>query len=206
MVYLMWPFLMLVLHVLPRTLFILPLLLATPLPLCHRDAFMDPAAYILPKNKIMGCGLPLSRLYLLSQFNAVLTIDTSRLDTFYAQTKNKVVVSICQPPDTLKNVWRDDISVLKPSPWNVETCNQAEINLHSRLISDKSFETTLIRNLNLPDRCAFSVEFTPSVPGNYYLEVVNTWLAASTDPNPLSANPKAGRWTGTALARKTVTC
>lgn len=180
------------------TLIMLPLLLATPLPFCQHDAFMDPAAYLLPKVKMMGCGLPLSRLYLLSQFNAALTIDTSRFGPFYAQTKNTLTISVCQPSrNTLKNIWLDDISVVKSTPWNVETCNQAEINLYARIRSEASFESALIRTLNLPSRCAFSVEFTPSFPGNYHLEVVNTWLAASTDPNPLSADPKPGRWTGT---------
>jgi hypothetical protein len=41
------------------------------------------------------------------------------------------------------------------------------------------------------------VEFTPYYSGDYKLEVVNTWLAASTDPNPESAHPEYGhRWIG----------
>jgi hypothetical protein len=186
-----------------RIFVILPLLLAIPLPICHHDVFIHPAAYLLPKTKMMGCGLPLSRLYLLSQFNAVLAIDTSEgYGPFYAQTKNAVTISVCQPPDNgiLTNIWRDDISVIKPTPWDVKTCNHAEINLYARLVSQDSFQPAFIRPLHLPGRCAFQVEFTPTVSGQYHLDVVNTWLAASTNPNPLSADAKPGyRWIGLVL-------
>ena len=187
-----------------RIVVMLPLLLATPLPFCPHETVADPASYLLTKVKMLGCGLPLSRIYLLSQFSAVLTIDTSaRLGPFYAQTKNMLTITVCQArPDMLVNMWYDDISVLKRTPWNVEACNQAEINLHGRLVSDTGFEPAFIRNLNLPDRCAFSLEFTPSVSGKYQLEVVNTWLAASTDPNPLSADPKPGRWKGKLICQE----
>jgi hypothetical protein len=187
-----------------RIFFIFPLFLATPLPICRRDVFDDPSSYLLPESNLLRCGLPISRPYLLSQFNAALTIDSPQTNgPFYAQTKNSLTISICQPPAMLtNNWWRDDKSVIKPTPWDVETCNQAEINLYARLVSKDSFQPAFIRSLNLPDRCAFSVEFTPTIAGKYSLDVVNTWLAASTDPNPLSAGAKRGRhWTGPACNR-----
>lgn len=172
--------------------------LATPLPLCSTDVFSDMSSFLLPKKKMIGCGLPLSRLYLLSKFNAVLTIDTpTHQDKLFAQTMNTLTISICRPPDTLKNVWYDDISITMPTPWDLEACQKAEINLYARLVTPESFQPAFISPLMLPDRCAFKVEFNPYTPGEYRLEIVNSWIGASTDPNPASAGHTfEHRWTG----------
>lgn len=195
--YTMWNSLRIVVFLFPQ--WPLALILSTPLPICRPDAFTDIPAYFLPKSKMMGCGLPLSRQYLFSQFNAALVIETAQANKplYNAKTLNSVVLSVCQPAHTHLNLWKDKISVIRPTPWDVQACNRAEINLHARLVSLESFQPAFIRPLKLVDRCAFSIEFTPTVPGKYHLEVVNTWLAASTDPNPLSSHTKLGHfWTG----------
>ena len=173
-----------------------PLLLATPLPLCPDDVFSE--SYLLPKKQLLACGLPLSRSYLLSRFNAAVIINTSvEFGTFFSKRNNKLTISVCRPPTSLRNVWLDDISVAKRTPWDVETCKEAELNLYTRLISHDSIEPAFIRPLDTPDRCDFLVEFIPKSPGVYSIEVINNWLGASTDPNPISADIKQGyRWTG----------
>jgi hypothetical protein len=178
---------------------LLPIIPATPLPICDPDSIDSSANYLLPKDQLLSCGLPLSRSYLLSQFNAILTVDKIPKETkFHAQSTSSITVSVCRPPESFKELfWHDDVSVISPTPWDIETCKRAELNIYTRLVSEKSFQSAYVRPLNLPDRCGFRVEFTPYYSGDYKLEVVNTWLAASTDPNPESAHPEYGhRWIG----------
>ena len=141
---------------------------STPLPTCQMGSIPNPLNYLLPKALMLECGLPSSRLYLLSKFNAILTIDQDNLSPINAQSKTTILVNVCQPPPTLTNLWFDDISIRDITPWNIETCNQAELNLYARLVTKNRFQAASIRSLHLADRCAFAIDFTAIAPGIFY--------------------------------------
>mmetsp|Transcript_16446 Transcript_16446/g.27490 ORF Transcript_16446/g.27490 Transcript_16446/m.27490 type:complete len:126 (-) Transcript_16446:132-509(-) len=97
----------------------------TLLPSCVENI---PASFLLSRNGSKECGLPLSRSYIYSQYSSILSVE--KLPSPHTSRRGgDVYISACSAGQRYQEVlWNDDVSVMKPTPWDTESCNSLEVN------------------------------------------------------------------------------
>jgi hypothetical protein len=149
-----------------------------PLPTCKEL----PPNYLPPTQILLGCGLPSSRSYLHSKFNAALVADESKTNQVVELGKEVFVdIEACEISRTDESrLWRDNITVLTSTPWTLESCQETEVNFWGRIRSESSLHRVIFRAMHTKTSCKWQAVFTPSVPGDFVLEISNIWIRGST--------------------------
>lgn len=157
---------------------------ARPLPLCSPDLQLHD--YLLPPAESASCGLPLSRSYLFSKYNAILVAAAVRSNiTEGDQVKVRIVA--CRPvspagADMPFGFWSDTQSVSSSEHWTLATCQATEVNFWGRITSKETFESVKVGRVSSSEvdtSCEWEASFSPAYPGLYTLEIANDWLWGS---------------------------
>jgi len=163
----------------------------TLLPSCVEDI---PSSFLLSRMESEDCGLPLSRSYIYSQFNSILSVEKVP-SPILSDKEVTVHISACSAGRRYQGVlWNDNVSVVMPTPWDAESCNRLEVNFWARVISEHSIHPVVVRKVPpamAGGGCMWAASFTPPKrPGEYRLEVLNHWLRGSVSSNLTACAPQ----------------
>jgi hypothetical protein len=144
-----------------------------------------------------SCAQPISRSYLIEQYNIMLVADP--IDFVNVGSHSSVTLRVCQVTsssdinDKSTNSSFQKITATTPCT-TYDHCSGMEINLWSRISSSTHIKAAPILP-SATNKCEWTVDISPDFPGQYTMDIVNVGLRLSTGPvfdNTSSCNTRPG--------------